>query len=285
MAVEAGPRAALRLAVFTSEGCPLCAQVAPAVAHVAADPLLAVRIFDEHADAPCGAQAGVPGSPYAVALSVEGWRWRRARSTDSASWKACSRRRAFASGGRACRLSARGTQTRAASMTGTEAPTSTASTAVPTRRGEAGRFADAVLRSSSRRGFLEWAGTAIIALAGARTVARGVLPDEADAYTNFCGHTYTTGNCPHPTGLPRVDRHDLPLRASDGHPVDDLGRPINAQGYPVDAHGQVLREPDGEPLAPAPRSQVCPAAGKAHGLEPAAPTARGIAAAAGACAG
>ena len=73
-------------------------------------------------------------------------------------------------------------------------------------------------------------GAALIALAGARTVARGVLPDEADAYTNFCGHTYTTGNCPHPTGLPRVDRHDYPLRASDGHPVDDLGRPIERAG-------------------------------------------------------
>lgn len=130
---------------------------------------------------------------------------------------------------------------------------------------DGGQFADAVLRRSSRRGFLEWAGAAIIALAGARTVARGVLPDEADAYTNFCGHTYTTGNC-HPTGLPRVDRHDLPLRASDGHPVDDLGRPVNAPGYPIDEHGQVLRQADGEPLAPAPRSKVCPAAGRAHGL-------------------
>jgi hypothetical protein len=141
------------------------------------------------------------------------------------------------------------------------------------RLGDGGQLArdgehisDAVLRNSSRRGFLEWAGTAIIALAGARTVAKGVLPDEADAYTNFCGHTYTTGNCPHPTGLPRVDRNDYPLRASDGHPVDDLGRPINAQGQPVDANGQLLREPDGEPLAPAPRSKVCPAAGDAYGL-------------------
>jgi len=124
-----------------------------------------------------------------------------------------------------------------------------------------------VLRRSSRRGFLEWAGAAVIALAGGRAIAGGVLPDEAGAYTNFCGHTYTTGNCPHPTGLPRVDRHDLPLRASDGHPVDDLGRPIDAQGYPVDAHGQVLRDPSGEPLSPAPRSKVCPAAGKSHGLE------------------
>jgi hypothetical protein len=138
---------------------------------------------------------------------------------------------------------------------------------LPPEQPPAGRIADEVLRRSSRRGFLEWAGAAIIGLAGARAVARGVLPDDAEAYTNFCGHTYTTGNCPHPTGLPRVDRHDYPLRAADGHPVDDLGRPINAHGYPVDAHGQVLREPDGEPLAPAPRSQVCAAAGKANGLE------------------
>ena len=98
-------------------------------------------------------------------------------------------------------------------------------------------FADAILGASSRRGFLERAAMAIIGLAGAGAAARALLPDDADAYTNFCGHTYTTGNCPHPTGLPRVDRHDLPLRASDGHPVDDLGRPIDAQGYPVDAHG------------------------------------------------
>lgn len=128
-------------------------------------------------------------------------------------------------------------------------------------------FADAVLRHSSRRGFLEWAGAALIGLAGTRTVAQLVLPDEADAYTNFCGHTYTTGNCPHPTGLPRVDRNDYPLRASDGHRVDDLGRPIDAEGYPVDAHGHRLLEPGGEPVAPAPRSKICPTSGAEHGLE------------------
>jgi hypothetical protein len=71
-AIDAGPRALLRLAVFTSEGCPLCGQVAPAVEHVAGDPLLAVAGFDEHRDAGVWAAAAVPGSPYAVALSVEG---------------------------------------------------------------------------------------------------------------------------------------------------------------------------------------------------------------------
>lgn len=137
---------------------------------------------------------------------------------------------------------------------------------MPPETGEP-HFADTVLRHSSRRGFLEWMGAAIVGLAGVRTAARMALPDDADAYTNFCGHTYTTGNCPHPTGLPRVDRNDYPLRASDGHPVDDLGRPIDAQGYPVNAHGQILREPDGEPLPPAPRSKVCPAAGRDYGLK------------------
>jgi hypothetical protein len=65
-------RALMRLAVFTSDGCPLCRRVEPAVSHVAGDPLVAVGIFDELADAPIWAQAGVPGSPYAVALDLDG---------------------------------------------------------------------------------------------------------------------------------------------------------------------------------------------------------------------
>jgi hypothetical protein len=71
-AIEAGPHALLRLAVFTSDGCPLCGQVAPAVEHVAGDPLLAVQRFDEHRDAAVWAAAAVPGSPYAVALGLDG---------------------------------------------------------------------------------------------------------------------------------------------------------------------------------------------------------------------
>jgi len=70
-AIEAGQRALLHLAVFTSEGCPLCGQVAPAVEHLAGDPLLAVRSFDERRDAGVWVAAAVPGSPYAVALSVD----------------------------------------------------------------------------------------------------------------------------------------------------------------------------------------------------------------------
>jgi len=64
--------ALLGLAIFTSEGCPLCRQLAPAVRHVAADPLLAVHSFDEITDAEVWRQASVPGSPYAVALDTDG---------------------------------------------------------------------------------------------------------------------------------------------------------------------------------------------------------------------
>ena len=86
--------------------------------------------------------------------------------------------------------------------------------------------------------------------AGAQTIASAALPSDADAnvYTNFCGHTYTTGNCPAPTGLPRIDRNGYPLRASDGVAVDDLGRPVNAAGQPIDAAGSVLTDADGVPL-------------------------------------
>ena len=130
-------------------------------------------------------------------------------------------------------------------------------------------LSDAVVRQSSRRGFLERLGGAVIALAGAQTIASAALATDADAnpYTNFCGHTYTTGNCPAPTGLPRIDRNGYPLRASDGVAVDDLGRPVNAAGQPIDAAGSVLTDADGVPLAPAPRTKVCETAGEDYKVE------------------
>jgi hypothetical protein len=127
-------------------------------------------------------------------------------------------------------------------------------------------LADAIVRHSTRRGLLERVAGAVIALAGTRTIAQLALPDDAEAYTNFCGHTYTTANCPAPTGLPRIDAKGYPLRAGDGVPVDDLGRPVNASDEPVDAQGRLLLAPDGTPLAPAPRTKVCETAGADHGL-------------------
>jgi hypothetical protein len=93
-------------------------------------------------------------------------------------------------------------------------------------------------------------------VAGGSAVAAVVKPGAADAF-HFCGHIYTTDSCPHPTGLPRIDERGFPLRASDGHPVDDLGRPVDADGRPVDPVGKLLRDPGGRPLPPAPRGRVC----------------------------
>jgi hypothetical protein len=70
--VPSSSGALVKLAIFTSDGCPLCRSVAPAVSHVAADPLVAVRIFHELADARVWTLAGVPGSPYAVAMDLDG---------------------------------------------------------------------------------------------------------------------------------------------------------------------------------------------------------------------
>ena len=84
------------------------------------------------------------------------------------------------------------------------------------------------------------------------------MPDEASGkYYTFCGHTYTTAACPHPTGMPRIDSRGYPLRARDGAPVDDLGRRVNRQGQPVDERGNLLLDPDGRSLPPAPRSRLC----------------------------
>ena len=111
-------------------------------------------------------------------------------------------------------------------------------------------------RATSRRGFLARTARTVAGAAGAGALLAALRPSEAAAH-HFCGHTYTTGSCPHPTGLPRVDRHDRPLRAKDGRPVDDLGRLVDPQGRPVDEQGRLLVDPDGVPLAPAPRSQLC----------------------------
>jgi hypothetical protein len=122
--------------------------------------------------------------------------------------------------------------------------------------GAAGRLADRLAAGTSRRGFLSRVSGAVMGLAGAGTVAGLVAPGEAEAY-HFCGHIYTTDSCPHPTGLPRIDRRGFPLRAADGHPVDDLGRLIGGDGHPVDEDGRPLTDVDGRPLPVASRTRVC----------------------------
>ena len=120
------------------------------------------------------------------------------------------------------------------------------------------RITDRLAAGTSRRGFLARVSGAVMGLAGAGTVTGMVAPGEAEAF-HFCGHIYTTDSCPHPTGLPRIDRKGFPLRAKDGHPIDDLGRLIDRDGRAVDEDGRPLTDADGRPLPIASRTRVCDA--------------------------
>jgi hypothetical protein len=108
----------------------------------------------------------------------------------------------------------------------------------------------------TRRSFLGRMGGAILALTGGCAVAAAIRPEKSEAF-HLCGHIWTTGSCPSPLGIPRIDRHGYPLRAGDGRRIDNLGRPVNSSGFPVDASGDRLRGPDGQPLPAAPRTRVC----------------------------
>jgi hypothetical protein len=119
--------------------------------------------------------------------------------------------------------------------------------------------------NESRRGFLARVSGALMAVTGARTVGSLVVPGEAEAY-HFCGHIYTTDSCPHPTGLPRIDSKGRPLRAKDGHRVDDLGRLVDLEGEPVDEDGARLTDAEGVPLPAASRTPVCKAVAQQYEL-------------------
>jgi Methylamine utilisation protein MauE len=62
----------LGLAVFTSEGCRVCRGLQPAIAALAGDSSLAVRVFDEVADRDLWTALQIPGSPFAIALDRDG---------------------------------------------------------------------------------------------------------------------------------------------------------------------------------------------------------------------
>jgi hypothetical protein len=136
---------------------------------------------------------------------------------------------------------------------------------VAEERGRLERTFDGLARDTSRRGFLSRVGGALMAATAGGVVSKAVRPGEADAY-HFCGHIFTTGSCPHPHGLPRIDARGFPLR-SDGRPIDNLGRLINGSGEPIADGGDVKLDPDGRPLPPAPRTKVCDETGRKHGFK------------------
>ena len=76
---------------------------------------------------------------------------------------------------------------------------------------------------TSRRSFLGRLGAGFVALLGGPFVAVALRPDRAEAY-HICGHTYTTGSCPHPfSPYSRVDKYGYPVHPVHGYPVDDNG--------------------------------------------------------------
>lgn len=66
------PEAELALAVFVSEGCHVCTALEPSIRVLARDPAIAVETFEERADAAAWRALEIPGSPFAVALDLEG---------------------------------------------------------------------------------------------------------------------------------------------------------------------------------------------------------------------
>ena len=134
-------------------------------------------------------------------------------------------------------------------------------------RDRIGQALDSLAGDTSRRGFLARVGGALVAATAGGVVSKLVKPGGAEAYTNFCGHTFTTGSCIHPLGLPRVDSRGLPVRPGDGKPVDNTGRLVNSHGQPIHDKGGLLRDPDGQPLPPAPRTPICKTTGKTYGFQ------------------
>ena len=77
--------------------------------------------------------------------------------------------------------------------------------------------------SKTRRSFLGKLGAGFVALVGGSVVVSALDPERAQAY-HLCGHTFTTGSCPHPYHpLTRLDRYGKPLHPKFGYPVDDKG--------------------------------------------------------------
>ena len=73
------------------------------------------------------------------------------------------------------------------------------------RRPDPADLAARLAAAGTRRSFLARVGAVGLAAVGGRMVAAAVAPEEAQSF-HFCGHTFTTGSCPHPGKHPRIDR-------------------------------------------------------------------------------
>ena len=85
------------------------------------------------------------------------------------------------------------------------------------------RATEGLAGRTGRRSFLGLVGRGVVALAGGSFVAVALDPQRAEAH-HICGHTYTTGSCPHPYyPHTRLDRHGYAVHPIYGYPVDDKG--------------------------------------------------------------
>src|SRR5438132_11502863 len=93
------------------------------------------------------------------------------------------------------------------------------------------RASTGLAQRTSRRSFLGLLGRATVALAGGAFVAAALDPERAEArYYTFCGHTYTTGSCPHPYApYSRIDQYGYPVHPKHGYPVDNEGKPYTSR--------------------------------------------------------
>lgn len=69
---DEGSRAELLLAVFTSPGCRVCESLKPTIAAVGRHPAVEMVEFDEAGDPDVWEALRIPGSPFAIALTLDG---------------------------------------------------------------------------------------------------------------------------------------------------------------------------------------------------------------------
>ena len=112
-------------------------------------------------------------------------------------------------------------------------------------------------RAGTRRSFLARVGAAALAVAGGRMVAAAVAPEEAQSF-HFCGHTFTTGSCPHPGEHPAHRRARPPAahRTTASRSTTSAGS-STATATRRRAAAQRLAGPDGPLLPRAPRTRIC----------------------------
>ncbi len=69
---ELTPTTELALAVFVSDGCRACRALEPAIESLANEPVLAVGTFEAVAEPQIWTELAIPGSPYAIAIGLDG---------------------------------------------------------------------------------------------------------------------------------------------------------------------------------------------------------------------